>query len=308
MTLRIGVDGGGTKTRVVILDEAGAQRAEVTVGPSAIRTGGVDDAAEVILNGVREALEQLGEDAPRARLLSVGVAGAGRPREASALRDALRRDGIADEVQVHPDFETAMEDAFGDGPGVLLISGTGSACFGRGPSGAFARCGGWGPFVGDEGSGAWIGRRSLSVIAASHDGREPMTALEGAILTSLQIDEFDQLLPWAAAATPAQLAQLATPVMMVAATGDLRANTLLAMAAEELVLHVRTLARQLFVDERADVPVALAGGLLQRGTLLRSLVERRLKSAVPGGHVRHDPVDAARGAITLARRLSAAKR
>ena len=38
----------------------------------------------------------------------------------------------------------ALDDAFGDGPGVLLIAGTGSAAFGRSPAGSTGRCGGWG--------------------------------------------------------------------------------------------------------------------------------------------------------------------
>jgi glucosamine kinase len=74
------------------------------------------------------------------------------------------------------------------------------------------------------------------------------------------------------------------------------------LAAEELVLHVRTLARRLFSDERAAVPVALSGGLLARGSLMRKLVEHRLRSAVPGAVVRHDEVDAARGAVRIALR------
>jgi glucosamine kinase len=64
--------------------------------------------------------------------------------------------------------------------------------------------------------------------------------------------------------------------MSVADSGDLRANALLTLAVEELMLHLRTLARHLFVDERAAVPVALAGGLLARGTALRKRLEHRL--------------------------------
>ena len=72
------------------------------------------------------------------------------------------------------------------------------------------------------------------------------------------------------------------------------------MAAEELVTHVRALARQLFVDERAAIPVALAGGLMERGSFLRKLVEHRLKSAVPGAVLRTEPVVPARGAVRMA--------
>jgi glucosamine kinase len=65
---------------------------------------------------------------------------------------------------------------------------------------------------------------------------------------------------------------------------------------------VRTLARQLFVDERAAVPVALAGGMLKRGSFLRRLVEHRLKSAVPGSVLHGEEVVAARGAVKLAKK------
>jgi glucosamine kinase len=90
--------------------------------------------------------------------------------------------------------------------------------------------------------------------------------------------------------------------MRAAENGDQRANTLVAIAAEELVLHVRTLARTLFGDERAAIPVAFTGGLLARGSLMRKLVEHRLKTAVPGMVLHGDEVDAARGATRLARK------
>ncbi len=85
--------------------------------------------------------------------------------------------------------------------------------------------------------------------------------------------------------------------------GDLRANSLVTLAVEELVLHARTLARQLFGDERASVPLALGGGLLSKGTLLRKRLVHRLKSAVPGAQVREEDVVPVRGAVRGALRL-----
>jgi glucosamine kinase len=92
-------------------------------------------------------------------------------------------------------------------------------------------------------------------------------------------------------------------VLQTAEAGDLRANALLSIAVEELVLHVRTLGRQLFVDERALIPVALAGGLLTRGSPLRRRLEHRIKTAVPGAHVRAEPVVPVRGAVRGALRF-----
>jgi glucosamine kinase len=150
---------------------------------------------------------------------------------------------------------------------------------------------------GDEGSGAWVGRRALSVVAASADGREPETALMGAVLTAAQVNDPQELVAWAAAATPGQLATLAPVVSSVADSGDLRANAIISLAVEELVLHVRALAKQLFGDERAAIPVAFTGGMLTRGTTLRKRLEQRLKSAVPGAQVQSAEVSPARGAV-----------
>jgi glucosamine kinase len=296
-SLVVGVDGGGTKTRALLTDEHGKKLAEA-VGPgSAARPNEIEQSAGVIAGVVRDALEQAEVTHQRPRVVCVGVAGAGRESERQSLYEALASHQIADEIVVETDFAIALEDAFGDGPGVLLIAGTGSSAFGRGPAGSTARCGGWGPVIGDEGGGAWIGRRALSVVSAAADGREPETALTGAILTAAEVSEASELIRWAAGATPGKLATLAPVVIGVADAGDLRANSIVSMAVEELALHVRSLARQLFVDERASVPVAFTGGLLSKGTSYRKRLEHRLKTAVPGAQVHSDEVDPARGAV-----------
>ena len=292
-----GVDGGGSKTRVIVADELGNQLSEV-VGPgSAVRPGGAEHSADVIAAALEDALAACEMTHVVPKVLCVGVAGAAREPERQAIWQALAGRDIAEEVVIHPDYSIALDDAFGDGPGVLLISGTGSAAFGRSPAGATARCGGWGPVCGDEGSGAWIGRRALSVVTASADGREPETALVGAVLTAAQVNEPQELIAWAAAATPALFASLAPVVSSVADAGDLRANAILSLAVEELVLHVRTLARSLFGDERAATPVAFTGGMLTRGTTLRKRLEQRLRSAVPGAQLQAGEVNPARGAV-----------
>ena len=303
--LVVGVDGGGSKTHVVVADGRGKELASLTGEASAVRPGDALHSAEVISRLVRECLA-IAEREDRPRALVAGVAGVGREDERRALLRALEGAKLAEDVQVVPDALIALEDAFGEGAGILLVAGTGSVAFGRGPTGHVVRCGGWGPVIGDEGSGAWIGRRALSVVTAAHDGREPETRLGGAVLTALELDEVDQLVAWAASASTKDLAKLAASVLTLAAERDLRANSICTIAAEELVIHVRTLARQLFVDERVSLPVALAGGLMQRGSFLRRLVEHRLKTAVPGAHLHGEDVLPTRGAVRLALRSLAA--
>ena len=297
-----GVDGGGSKTHVIIARaEDGAVVAESEGPGSAVSPGHAPESARVIASAVAAAMEKIDEPEKIVSLLVVGVAGVGRQSEREQLSAALEDLDIADEVMVETDAEIALEDAFDGRAGIILIAGTGSIAHGRGPTGIRARCGGWGPKVGDEGSGAWIGRRALGIVAAAHDGREPETALTGAILTAAQLNEPEDLIPWAAAADSRTLAALA-PVVFSTATTDPRAKALVDLAAEELVLHLRALSQRLFGDERADVEVAFAGGLMKKASPLRKRVEHRLKSAVPGAHVRSEPIVAARGAIKLALR------
>ena len=301
--LVVGIDGGGTRTRVVLADANGTVLARAEGPATALSPGEESHAADIIQSLIGEVLAAAQRPDVRPAVCVVGVAGAGQERAAQALWSALATRRVADDVSVLADATVALDDAFGDDAGVLLVAGTGSVAFARAPDGRFERCGGWGPHVGDEGSGAWLGRRALSVVTASQDGREPDTALTGAVLTALELESLDALIPWAASATPAQLAALVPVICQVASTGDLRANALISLCVEELMLHIRTLARRSFVDERAAIPVALAGGLMAKGSLVRKRLEQRLKSAVPGATVRSDEVDAARGAVRRATRM-----
>lgn len=298
----VGVDGGGSKTRVVIADSTGHVLTSVSGGPSAIRKNNADESADTIAALARDGLATAGLHGVVPAVLCAGVAGAGRDVPRKALQRALRAREVADDVVVTTDARIALADAFGDGAGIILIAGTGSVAFGRSPTDELDRCGGWGPPFGDEGSALWIARRALSAATASADGREPDTQLLGALLTATQCDEPEDFIAWVQGATDADVAALAPVVIRTAENGDQRASTLLAMGAEELVLHVRTLARRLFGDERAASAVAMTGGLLGRGTPMRKLVEHRLKSAVPGAVVHHDEIDPARGAVRLALR------
>lgn len=295
-----GVDGGGSRTRLILATETGEEIASVEGGSSAMRPGEAERAGATIAELMREALSTAGILDSVPTILYGGFAGVGREGERRDLENELNRLGVAEEVVVASDAAIALVDAFGDGPGIILLAGTGSIAYARGTDGTFSRCGGWGPVFGDEGGGAWIGRRALGIVAAAADGREAPTALTGSILTAAEVNTVEQLIPWAIASTPATIAGLAPVVMATAAAGDPRATALVSLAAEELVVHVRALAIRLFGDERATIPVALSGGLLQKGSLLRKKLEQRIRSAVPGAQLRSAEIIPVRGAVRAA--------
>ena len=295
-----GLDGGGSKTRLVLATETGEEVASVEGPKSAMQPGEAERSGVVVAGLMRQALSNAGVlEIPT--LLYAGFAGVGREEDRRDLANELNRLGVADEVVVDTDASIALIDAFGTGPGIMILSGTGSIAYGRGNDGTLARCGGWGTIFGDEGSGAWLGKRALGVVAAAADGREGPTALTGSILTAIEVSTSpEELTAWAFAASTTTIASLAPDVMATAAAGDPRAIALVSLAAEELVIHVRALSLRLFGDERATIPVAFAGGLLKKGTLLRKKLEQRLRSAVPGAQLKSADIIPVRGAVRAA--------
>jgi glucosamine kinase len=295
-----GVDGGGSRTRLILATETGEELASVEGAHSAMRPGGAETSGQVIADMMREALAAAAILDAVPAILYGGFAGVGREEERRDLESELNRLGVAEEVIVDTDAAIAMADAFGEGPGIIILAGTGSIAHGRGIDGSLARCGGWGSVFGDEGSGTWIGKRALGIVAAAADGREPPTALTGSILTAAEVNTPEELIPWAIAASTTTIASLAPVVFATAVAGDPRANALVSLAAEELVVHVRALALRLFGDERSAIPVALSGGLLQKGSLLKKKLEQRIRSAVPGAQIRTAEIIPARGAVRSA--------
>lgn len=295
----VGIDAGGSKTRVIVATVDGEKLADVTGAGALMTPGDAENCALIIGSQIELALASA-EAQYKPKIVYAGVAGTGREAERVSLQDAIANKDLAEEVRVTTDASVALVDAFGSKAGIILIAGSGSVAYGRSAAGQEMRCGGWGIAFGDEGSGAWIGRKALNVVAAAHDGREPTTALTGAILTAAQVNEPEELIPWAIAANKEMLAALAPTVVAVAKQDDLRANAIIDMAVEELLLHIRALAKRLFIDDRTAFDVAMTGGLLIKGSLIRRRLEKRIKASVLGANIKPEEVIGARGAVAMA--------
>ncbi|MBI4520734.1 MAG: hypothetical protein HY701_07835 [Gemmatimonadetes bacterium] len=297
----IGVDGGATRTRAVVLTLQGRELAAAEGGPGRVDAAGSEAALQIVRATATRAVAEAGARLP-ALALCAGLAGAGREAERSAAESRLHALGLAHRVLVITDAEAALQDAFGDGPGILVIAGTGSVAWGRAESGTVARSGGWGALLGDEGSGYDIARRALRAAARAADGRGPDTQLLPAVLERLQLAHPDDLVAWAASADKGQIAALATLVAEIAEHGDDVARDILERAVRDLVAHVEVLIRKLG-PWRSPPRLAATGGLVDPGAPLpQPLFEaaRRLGcAALPR------PVRAAIGAAHLALRLAA---
>src|ERR1700737_1748837 len=156
----IGVDGGGSKTEVLVGTAEGEILATVDGPKSAVSPGQAARSADVIADLVTRALSEIAQPgAVFPRVLYCGVAGTGRDEESRALHAALGEKELAEEVVIHSDGLIAIYDAFDDRAGILLVVGTGSIAYGRSPAGEIVRCGGGGPPVcgGGGGGGGWEG-------------------------------------------------------------------------------------------------------------------------------------------------------
>lgn len=297
MSVFIGIDGGGTRSTLLAIDETGAPLVRLEGGPAIVDPADPARRAEPLGELVSAALQRVGIAAP-AQGLCCALAGVGRPAERATLGAALAARGLASHVHVIADAEAALQDAFGDGAGILAISGTGSAVWARGQTGRMLRVGGWGLVLGDEGSGYAIGLAGLRAVLRSHDGREPETALTAAVLHTLELTTPDDLVRWTAMASKREVA--ATAPLVLDRPHDPAAAAIIATAAVQLAEQIDTAAR-LLEPWDARVPLALSGGLISPGRTFRDPVLRALEAMPHQYRVHQDVVDAARGAALIAR-------
>ncbi len=338
----IGVDAGASHTTAAVADGNGTVLVRAEGAPGAVRPGDADGAAARIVDTCREALVKA-ERPVRGDVLVAGAAGTGREVERLALQAALAGTRLFGRVHVVHDGVIALQSAFGDGSGVVLISGTGSIAWARLPGGETVRVGGLGAALGDQGSGHDLGRNALRAAGLALDGMGPRTALAERLLRHLHLGGLDDLVAWTAAAGVPRIAALAAEALAVAAQGDAVASAIVEAGADALARHVTAAAgvpkiaalaaealavsregdavASAIVDAGADalarhvtaaaarfpagaaVPVALGGGLLARSEDYRRRVIARILAEVPRAVVRPATVDAVLGAVHLARSL-----
>lgn len=296
--LVIGIDAGGTRTRLV----ARSPNCETDIrleGPAAnLLRAGADRAGSVLVSLIRKALplragHELGA-------VCVGMAGAGTRRARHALRQRL---GLllpvlsSTPLKIMHDGVTALEGAFGGRSGLLVIAGTGSVVFGRAGDGSTLRAGGWGYLIGDEGSGHALGVRGLRAVAQAFDEKKE-TALSVLVAERHGIGRRSELLhriyqeKW-----PVQ--HMALLVLEASQQGD--------PAARHIVEHeVAALAAQAarLVERSAPVEprLALCGGLAGSAHYTDTFAAA-LRRVLPEWTVSRPAADALEGALRVATRL-----
>lgn len=283
--IRIGIDLGKTSCRIRVFDGEHTRDARGTGAPGLSEIGGADAA----MRSISETMAALPGAPGTGAVDAIGVGAAGALAAPDAAADLAQRIRAAygAPALVTSDAVAAHAGAFAGAEGALLIVGTGAVAIAV-TGGRLHRADGWGPWLGDEGSGQWIGRAGLRAALRARDGRGPHTALADA--ASALAGSIDALPAWLARidSPAARVAQFAPAVLDAAALGDAVAASI----CDEAALALAATAAAVGGTE-----VVLHGGITEhdgmRQRLMAALDARGMRIAQAQG-------DACTGAADLA--------
>ena len=282
MTTFLGVDGGGTKTDFLLIDEKGNHLASHKGGSAYYPETGLEALQAMLATGI-EATLKLGSVAPS----ELGFAFIGLPAHGEDSGLLPRLNSIAAGVLPPTKFRCGNDmvcgwaGALGGSDGINIVAGTGSIAYGEFSS-RQARSGGWGELFSDEGSAHWIARESLTLFSRMSDGREPRGPLYHLMRDRFQLEADLDLCAVVYGPPPlsrSKLAALAPLVAQAAREGDSSARRLFERAAEHLAAIVHAVHDQLHIPQGTRIPVSYSGGMFKLADLLQPLFEAALRGS-----------------------------
>lgn len=253
-----GIDGGGTKTAIVIVDAEGdvVTRATTTTSNSAVI--GHEQAARTLRALLESTAEACGQRLPFTAAW-FGLSGSDRPEDHRELLPRL--EGLATTITMTNDAELAM-GALPERTGLVIVAGTGSICFGMNAAGTRARAGGWGHIFSDEGSGYGIAVDALRAFAAERDARGPSTTLTPRLMEHWNISDPFSIINriYDTGTTKGDIAKISRIVVDEAADGDEVSREIMERGAESLASLASAVAQRL--DLGPELDMACVGGML----------------------------------------------
>ena len=298
MAVFLGIDGGGSKTSCLIGDEKSVLGSGMAAGSNVVRLG-ENSARQALHEAIRHACASANVIPAQIQRACAGLAGAARPE----VQDAVRRiiaEVISGNIEITSDMEITLEAAFGEGPGVIVIAGTGSIAYGRNVQGQTARAGGWGFAISDEGSGYWIGK--TAVATAVKEGEQIQdTRLLKAIAKSWGVTTHQQVVMAANGMPAPDFAALFSVVQKAAEKQNKQAREVLTQAGKELVVLAEDVLSRVFT-EADSVPVAMSGGVFAHSSQVREVFYNRLSKEYPNVQLIEDVVEPVHGALQRARK------
>lgn len=294
----LGIDGGGTKTRCLLGDDSSLLGAGTAGGSNVVRLGEVC-ARNSLSAAIHEACVNAGVSPRQIARTCAGISGAADDGIASLVQRLLI-EIVGGAIEVVGDMEVTLEAAFGSGPGIIVIAGTGSIAYGRNSRGEKARAGGWGRVASDEGAGHWIAVRALAAALRARDEARKSQLLS-ALMSALDVRTAEDFVLKLNQDPVRDYASLFPVVLASAEAGDQDAIEVLESAGDELAKLADVLVKRLFAATD-EVAVSTHGGVFANSTTVSQSFERRILQLAPHAKVISDDFDPALGALDRARR------
>jgi len=292
-----GWDGGGSKTEVLCRDENGRELGHAFFGPLNINGASRERVAQTIADAVAYMASMPGGLEGCLKLV-IGTAGVSNTQIFSFLSEHVRGEGYQGKLSIVGDQEIALAGAI-EGPGAVLIAGTGAICCGRDGSGNRTRVGGFGHLIDDGGSGYAIGRDILMAVVRAWDGRAPKTCLTEAVFARLGVSDVSGVITWLYSSTTGkkEVAAFAPLLLDALALGDSAAQDIAASAAQELSALAIAAWKNLAL---CDGELAVTGSVLTHYVAIREQVKSLCGAQIPQMRVIAPRGSAAEGAVKLA--------
>lgn len=299
----LGIDGGGTKTRAVILNAFGRLIGEGVGGSSNFGYIGVEQAASNIRDAITAASEQAGIVQPRFDAAFFGIAGVVSDTDREMTRNMARSLDIAPEVAIGVDHDCriALAGGLGGEPGIVQIIGTGTSTFGMNAAGDRWMSGGWGRLIADEGGGYWLGIEAMKAMTAAYDGRGESTVLHDRVLDALGIDSVGEIMQvlYTQQMPVAEIAALGRLVIEEARESDAVAIGIIARGMDEVARCVEAVVNKLqFPPDQ--IHLTTVGGITQAGDVVIEPLKAAVHTRVSNCQITPPLFDAGIGAGLLA--------
>lgn len=299
----LGVDGGGTKTHIALMNHAGKVKCEGFAGPSNPLRVGVETAVGNIVKAVSEACDQGGVSRGDIVAATLGLAGVRRADLRQRVRESFLQRLKIKNVDVITDAEIALYATTLGEPGLVVIAGTGSICLGKNQAGEIAISGGWGPLAGDEGGGVGIAQRALHTVAKASDGRGAPTMLSERASEYFRASGPENLIVaiYSPQIDNTRIAGFAQLVVETAQKGDKLATEILEEAGLELGLAACAVIKKLSLD-RDKVPIGCVGSIFKAGKLLTKPMLKIIRGCAPKAYLTEAAMPPAHAAALMAMR------
>jgi N-acetylglucosamine kinase-like BadF-type ATPase len=273
MRTYLGVDGGGSKTLFLLIDETGKVLASHAEGTAYYPEIGLEALKKLLARGIGQTLRQANLTISDLSFAFLGLPAYGEDSALLATLDAAPASVLpSGRYRCGNDMVCGWAGALAGADGISIVAGTGSIAYGE-YAGRGARAGGWGELFSDEGSAYWMAREGLRLFSRMSDGRVPRGALYELVRRHfvLQHDlDLCAAIYGKRLAQRSQFAQLSRLVVEAATAGDGAARALFVEAAAELAEIVDAVRRQLRVPAQARLPVSCSGGMFEPHELLRA--------------------------------------